>query len=75
MYDRINKLLEQVIIDGQWKKVNIKCRSLYQTLAMLNLIDNKDTFLINLYNFAIIQECEVGYLFEFESFMNEGLIY
>ena len=75
MYNKINGLLEQIIIEDNWlyqDSTNTKCRSLYQTMCIMNLIEDYYVFLKDLYNLGDINSCDVSFK-DFYEFMNEGL--
>ena len=76
MYDKINELLEQIIIEDNWlsytEATDTRCRSLYQTMCIFNLIQDEDIFLKELYNLGDINSCDVSFK-DFYEFMNEGL--
>lgn len=76
MYNKINGLLEQIIIEDNWlsytEATDTRCRSLYQTMCIMDLIENEDVFLKDLYNLGAIDSCDISFK-NFYEFMNEGL--
>ena len=76
MYDKINKVLENTILESNWlsytEATDTRCRSLYQTLCIMDELEDEDIFLKKLYDFGDIESCDVSFK-DFYEFMNEGL--
>ena len=73
MYEKINEMLETEITEGNWfSYTNTRCRRLFQTLHILDLLDNQNAFLANLYKLGRIYDYDVS-LDDFIDFMEDGL--